>query len=138
MDFNTFINIYFNWMPCLFLIITVTWLILTDSWKHQSKWVRKSCWFRIINKMSEIFPLTIKRIILLYFIIIYYDWMIMTIQILSILIILIGAMFLLLSFLPAIKIWRNLSGRTRRKWHIIIYLMGFFILVHKFINTMTY
>ena len=42
--------------------------------------------------------------------------------------VLIGATFLFLSFSPAMKIWRNLSGRVRRKWLIIIYLMGFFIL----------
>jgi len=51
----------------------------------------------------------------------------MTIKILSILMILIGAIFLLLSFLPARKIWRNISGDLRRKWLIIFFLMGFFI-----------
>lgn len=42
--------------------------------------------------------------------------------------VLIGATFLFLSFSPAMKIWRNLSGRVRREWLIILYLMGFFIL----------
>jgi PAS domain S-box-containing protein len=62
------------------------------------------------------------------FIIIYYDWMIMTIKFLSILMVLIGATFLFLSFSPAIRVWRNVSGRIRQKWLIILYLMGFFIL----------
>lgn len=52
----------------------------------------------------------------------------MTIKILSVLMILIGAAFLFLSFSPAMKIWKNVSGRVRRKWLIILYLMGFFIL----------
>jgi len=52
----------------------------------------------------------------------------MTIKFFSILMVLIGATFLLLSFSPAIKIWKNLSGRVRRKWLITLYLMGFFIL----------
>ncbi|OQX00009.1 MAG: hypothetical protein BWK74_00820 [Desulfobacteraceae bacterium A6] len=60
----------------------------------------------------------------------FYGAMIMTIKILSIIMVLIGATFLFLSFSPAMKIWRNLSGRVRRKWLIIIYLMGFFILGH--------
>ena len=41
--------------------------------------------------------------------------------------VLIGAVVLFLSFSPAIKICRNLIGRVRRKWVIILYLMGFFI-----------
>ncbi|MDZ4163676.1 MAG: HD domain-containing protein, partial [Smithellaceae bacterium] len=56
----------------------------------------------------------------------------MTIKNLSILMILIGAIFLLLSFLPARNIWRNVSGPLRWKWHIILYLMGFFILGYLF------
>ena len=51
----------------------------------------------------------------------------MTIKILSILMVLIGTTVLLLSFSPAIKICRNLIGRVRRKWIIILYLMGLFI-----------
>ncbi|HJX34664.1 MAG TPA: EAL domain-containing protein [Desulfatiglandales bacterium] len=47
---------------------------------------------------------------------------------LSIIMVLIGAAILLLSFPPAIKISRNLKGRVRRKWMIIIYLMGLFII----------
>jgi two-component system sensor histidine kinase/response regulator len=46
---------------------------------------------------------------------------------LSIIMVLIGIVILLLSFSPAIKISRNLKDRVRRKWIIIIYLMGFFI-----------
>ena len=38
-----------------------------------------------------------------------------------------GAVILLLSFPPAIKISRNLKGLVRRKWMIIIYLMGLFV-----------
>ncbi len=41
--------------------------------------------------------------------------------------ILIGAIFLFMSFPPAINIWRNTSGRLRQKWLIILYLMGLFI-----------
>ncbi|MDO9111758.1 MAG: ATP-binding protein [Desulfatirhabdiaceae bacterium] len=51
----------------------------------------------------------------------------MTINILSILLVLIGAAVLFLSISPAIKICRNLIDRVRRKWIIILYLMGFFI-----------
>jgi diguanylate cyclase (GGDEF)-like protein len=46
---------------------------------------------------------------------------------LSIIMVLVGAAILLLSFPPAIKIIRNFRGRVRRKWMIIIYLMGLFI-----------
>ncbi|MDO9109043.1 MAG: hypothetical protein Q7U40_00175, partial [Desulfatirhabdiaceae bacterium] len=52
----------------------------------------------------------------------------MTIKILSILMVLIGAAVLSLSFSPAIKICRNLIGSIRRKWVVILYLMGFFII----------
>jgi len=50
-----------------------------------------------------------------------------TINTLSIFMILIGAIFLFMSFPPAINIWRNTSGRLRQKWLIILYLMGLFI-----------
>jgi len=53
--------------------------------------------------------------------------MIMTIKILSILMVLIGSAVLFLSLSPATKIYRNLIGRVRRKWIIILYLMGLFI-----------
>ena len=58
----------------------------------------------------------------------------MTIKILSILMILIGAIFLFLSFSPARNIWGNVSGDLRRKWLIILYLMGFFILGYLFFD----
>ncbi|MFH1079387.1 MAG: HD domain-containing phosphohydrolase [Pseudomonadota bacterium] len=51
----------------------------------------------------------------------------MTINTLTIFMILIGAIFLFMSFPPAINIWRNTSGRLRQKWLIILYLMGLFI-----------
>lgn len=38
-----------------------------------------------------------------------------------------GAVFLLLSFPPAIKISRKLIGQVRRQWLVILYLMGFFV-----------
>lgn len=47
---------------------------------------------------------------------------------LSIIMVLVGAAILLLSFPPAIKISRNLKGLVRRKWMIIIYLMGLFVI----------
>jgi diguanylate cyclase (GGDEF)-like protein len=53
--------------------------------------------------------------------------MTMTLNYLSITMVLIGAVILLLSFPPAIKISRNSMGRVRRKWMTIIYLMGLFI-----------
>ncbi|MCX5880453.1 MAG: hypothetical protein NTU74_01135, partial [Deltaproteobacteria bacterium] len=58
----------------------------------------------------------------------YYGAMFMTLKILSILMVLIGAAVLFLSFSPAIKISRNLVGLVRRKWVIILNLMGFFII----------
>jgi PAS domain S-box-containing protein len=58
----------------------------------------------------------------------------MTIKILSILMILIGAIFLFLSFSPARNIWGNVSGDLRRKWLIVLYLMGFFILGYLFFD----
>ena len=58
----------------------------------------------------------------------------MTIKILSILLILIGAIFLFLSFPPARNIWGNVSGGLRRKWLIILYLIGFFILGYLFFD----
>jgi len=42
--------------------------------------------------------------------------------------VLVGAAILLFSFFPAIKISRNFKGRVHRKWIIIIYLMGLFII----------
>jgi PAS domain S-box-containing protein len=53
--------------------------------------------------------------------------MIMTIKIISMLMVLIGAVFLFLSFSPAVKISRKLIGQVRRQWLVILYLMGFFI-----------
>lgn len=58
----------------------------------------------------------------------------MTIKILSIFMILIGAIFLFISFPPAINIWRNASGRLRRQWLIILYLMGLFIAGYLFFD----
>lgn len=51
----------------------------------------------------------------------------MTIKIFSIFMVFIGAVFLLLSFPPAIKISRKLIGQVRRQWLVILYLMGFFV-----------
>lgn len=42
--------------------------------------------------------------------------------------VLIGAVFLFLSFSPAVKISRKLIGRVRRQWLVILYLMVFFII----------
>ena len=46
----------------------------------------------------------------------------------SIFMVLTGAIFLLVSFLPARKIWRNTSGELRNKWLVILNLMAFFLL----------
>ncbi|MBW2558839.1 MAG: diguanylate cyclase [Deltaproteobacteria bacterium] len=58
----------------------------------------------------------------------------MAIKILSILMVLIGATFLLLSFLPAKKIFANVTDRIRRKWFIVFYLIGFFVLGYLFFD----
>jgi len=60
--------------------------------------------------------------------------MIMTIKILSILMVLAGTAVLFLSFSPAITICRNLTGRVRRKWMVILYLMGLFIFGYLFFD----
>ena len=57
-----------------------------------------------------------------------------SIKILSILMVLIGATFLSLSFSPARKIWEIVSGPLRRKWLIILYLMAFFLLGYLFFD----
>jgi diguanylate cyclase (GGDEF)-like protein/PAS domain S-box-containing protein len=57
-----------------------------------------------------------------------------TIKILSILMVLVGAICLSLSFAPSRKIWREVFGPLRRKWLIIIYLMGFFLLGYVFFD----
>jgi diguanylate cyclase (GGDEF)-like protein/PAS domain S-box-containing protein len=49
-------------------------------------------------------------------------------RVLSILMVLVGALFLSLAFLPARKILRNVSGQLRRKWLVILNLMTFFLL----------
>src|SRR5450631_989040 len=49
-------------------------------------------------------------------------------RVLSICMVLIGALFLSLAFLPARNIWRNVSGQLRRKWLVILNLMTFFLL----------
>jgi PAS domain S-box-containing protein len=56
------------------------------------------------------------------------------IRILSILMVLIGAAFLSLSFLPARKILGNVSGRLRDKWLVILNLMAFFLLGYLFFD----
>jgi PAS domain S-box-containing protein len=57
-----------------------------------------------------------------------------TIKILSILMVLVGAICLSLSFAPSRKIWEKVTGPLRRKWLIIIYLMGFFLLGYVFFD----
>lgn len=57
-----------------------------------------------------------------------------TIKILSILMVLVGAMFLFLSFLPSRKILEKVSGPLRRKWLIVLCLMGFFLLGYIFFD----
>ena len=48
--------------------------------------------------------------------------------------VLIGVIFLFLSFLQAMNISGNLSGQLRRKWLIILCLIGFFILGYLFFD----
>lgn len=50
----------------------------------------------------------------------------------SILMVLIGAVFLSLSFQPARVIWKSVCGRLRRKWLFILNLMTFFLLGYLF------
>jgi two-component system cell cycle sensor histidine kinase/response regulator CckA len=57
-----------------------------------------------------------------------------TIKIISILMVLIGATFLFLSFAPSRKILKKVSGPLRRKWIIILCLMGFFLLGYIFFD----
>jgi PAS domain S-box-containing protein len=57
-----------------------------------------------------------------------------SVRVLSILMVLCGAIFLTLSFLPARKIWGNVSGPLRRKWLVILNLMSFFLLGYLFFN----
>jgi len=58
----------------------------------------------------------------------------MIIKITSILMVLIGVIFLFLSFLQAMNILGNISGQLRRKWLIILCLIGFFILGYLFFD----
>ncbi len=58
----------------------------------------------------------------------------MTIKIISMVMVLIGVIFLFLSFLQAINILENVSGQFRRKWLIILCLMGFFIFGYLFFD----
>jgi len=58
----------------------------------------------------------------------------MTIEVLSILMILVGAIFLFVSFPPVRNIRRHVSGQLRQKWLIILYLMGFFIFGYIFFD----
>jgi PAS domain-containing protein len=48
--------------------------------------------------------------------------------------VLIGVIFLFLSFLQAMNILEKVSGQFRRKWLIILYLMGFFIAGYLFFD----
>jgi PAS domain S-box-containing protein len=61
-----------------------------------------------------------------------------TTRFLSILMVLIGAAFLSLSFLPARKIWGNVSGRLRGKWFVILNLMTFFLLGYLFFDVVLF
>jgi len=56
------------------------------------------------------------------------------IRVFSIFVVLIGALYLLLSFLPAWDIWRNNVGQLRRKWFAILNLMVFFLLGYLFFD----
>ena len=52
----------------------------------------------------------------------------------SIIMILVGAAFLSLSLFPATKILKSVHGRLRRRWWIILYLMGFFLAGYLFFD----
>jgi two-component system, cell cycle sensor histidine kinase and response regulator CckA len=58
----------------------------------------------------------------------------MTIKYLSFIMILLGAIFLIVAFSPARNILENVSGQLRRKWLIILWLMGFFLLGYLFFD----
>jgi PAS domain S-box-containing protein len=49
-------------------------------------------------------------------------------KIFSILMVLLGALFLSGAFLPARRIWRTVSGELRSKWLVLLNLMNFFLL----------
>jgi len=56
------------------------------------------------------------------------------IRVFSIFVVLIGALYLLLSFPPARDIWRDNVGQLRRKWFAILNLMVFFLLGYLFFD----
>ncbi|RII29760.1 MAG: hypothetical protein CXR30_10615 [Geobacter sp.] len=60
------------------------------------------------------------------------------IRVVSIIMVLIGAAFLLLSFLPVRNIWGNVSGKLRRQWLFILNLMAFFLLGYLFFDVVLF
>jgi len=60
------------------------------------------------------------------------------IRVVSIIVVLIGAVFLFLSFLPAREIWGNVSGNLRRQWLAILNLMAFFLLGYLFFDAVLF
>ena len=57
-----------------------------------------------------------------------------TIEVLSFVLIIIGAAFIFASFLPARKTWKRVPEELRRRWHTIVYLMYFFFVGYIFFD----
>src|SRR3989304_8738412 len=58
-----------------------------------------------------------------------------TIEVLSFVLIIIGAAFIFASFLPARKTWKRVPDELRGRWHIIVYLMYFFFVGYIFCSS---
>ena len=57
-----------------------------------------------------------------------------TIEVVSFVLIIIGAAFIFASFLPARKTWKRVPDELRGRWHIIVYLMYFFFVGYIFFD----
>ncbi len=56
------------------------------------------------------------------------------IEVLSVVLVIIGAAFIFASFLPARKTWKKVPEELRRKWLVIVYLMHFFFVGYIFFD----
>src|SRR3990170_6804301 len=57
-----------------------------------------------------------------------------TIEVVSFVLIIIGAAFIFASFLPARKTWKRVPDELRSRWHTIVYLMYFFFAGYIFLD----
>ncbi len=55
-------------------------------------------------------------------------------DIVSFILIIIGAVFIVASFLPARQTWKRVPGELRSRWHTIVYLMYFFFVGYLFFD----